>query len=181
MMDKKAIRKANLRLLLSQYTGVELAARAETNPKYLINLASAKSERNIGYKVARRLEAAAGEAEGWMDQPRYSEWQTSQIKFDDLNLTVPGETGIEQLDAGLKSAARLPRESSDMDSLNRLAEQLDAVDMADMMAVIERMDRLVRQNLRLEKQTAEIARNQERLAAEIRKLAAKIDDTRRLN
>lgn len=67
-MDAKEIRLRNLRELIREAGGQrKLAALARVNPAYLSQILSARTRRQMGDVVARRLEAGLGKPHGWMD------------------------------------------------------------------------------------------------------------------
>jgi hypothetical protein len=68
-MDVKAVRRQNLLALLEECGREHLAREAQTAPAYLSQLKSRRTEAYVGHDLARRLEAAAGKPEGWMDLP----------------------------------------------------------------------------------------------------------------
>jgi SOS-response transcriptional repressor LexA len=67
-MDAKEIRLRNLRELIREAGGQrKLAALARVNPAYLSQILSARTRRQMGDVVARRLEQGTGKPHGWMD------------------------------------------------------------------------------------------------------------------
>ena len=67
-VDIKMIRKENLQRLLEEAGGREpLARKVGTSPAYLSQIRSQRTEAHVGHQLARRLEAAMGKPEGWMD------------------------------------------------------------------------------------------------------------------
>jgi hypothetical protein len=68
-MDIKDVRRANLMILLEEHGRETLAREAGTAPAYLSQLKSERTEAHVGHDLARRLEAATGHPEGWMDHP----------------------------------------------------------------------------------------------------------------
>ena len=75
-MENKEIRLINLRRLLAEAkTAASLAYAANTSPSYISQILSQKTKGSIGNKLARRLEAAAGKAKGWLDTIHHDEEQ----------------------------------------------------------------------------------------------------------
>ena len=75
-MENKEIRLINLRQLLAEAkTAASLAYAANTSPSYISQILSLKSKGSIGNRLARRLEAAAGKAKGWLDTIHHDEKQ----------------------------------------------------------------------------------------------------------
>jgi phage repressor protein C with HTH and peptisase S24 domain len=69
-MDSKTIRKFNLLRLKKQVgTWPQVAEPAQTNWRYLSQIASNKISANLGDELARRLEEAHNKPHGWMDMP----------------------------------------------------------------------------------------------------------------
>lgn len=67
-MDIKAIRNANLRLLVDEAGSIAaVAAKAGTDDAYLSQLLNSWQDRAMGSKVARKLEVGFGRPSGWMD------------------------------------------------------------------------------------------------------------------
>ncbi len=74
-MDIRAIRKANLNLLMKEAGNSRqaVARAAGTSPAYISQLRSFKTKAYVGHDLARRLEAAMGKPRGWMDQEHASD------------------------------------------------------------------------------------------------------------
>lgn len=73
-MDNKSIRRANLEMLAQEAKGLgELAAKAGVNVKYLEQIKNSwqgkadQKPREMGDRVARKLEVAMGKPTGWID------------------------------------------------------------------------------------------------------------------
>lgn len=68
-MDMNTIRRDNLRTLAARYPSqAEFAAACGTAPSVISLIVSPNPKRNLGDKLARKIEAAAGLPHGWMDQ-----------------------------------------------------------------------------------------------------------------
>lgn len=79
-MDVKQIRKKNAQTLAQEVgSWAELARRAETDPKYLSQIVSEKGTRQVGDKLARKLEQGCSKPHGWMDQDHSSQSLTPII------------------------------------------------------------------------------------------------------
>lgn len=68
MADTKQVRRANLEALVKMAGGQGLLAeKVNTSGSYISTLLSPVSGREVGDRLARRLEAAMNKPEGWMD------------------------------------------------------------------------------------------------------------------
>lgn len=68
-MDTNTIRRENLRALAARYpTQAEFAEACGTAPSVISLIVSPNPKRNLGPKLARKIEAAAGLPHGWLDQ-----------------------------------------------------------------------------------------------------------------
>jgi hypothetical protein len=80
LMDSKAIRLANLWLLIKEAgSKAALARRASTDASYISQITSEKARREVGDELARMLERGMMKPRGWMDMPRVKEWQAAGI------------------------------------------------------------------------------------------------------
>lgn len=69
-MDVRHTRRANLALLVERFHGNKpLAEAVDTDPAYISQMLSSRTKANMGHNFARRVEAALGLPDGWMDQP----------------------------------------------------------------------------------------------------------------
>lgn len=74
-MDIHEIRRRNLRKIIEeQFDGsaAELTRQVDIDPSYISRIFIIKKSqhrRNIGNKIARKIEKACGKPHGWMDQP----------------------------------------------------------------------------------------------------------------
>jgi hypothetical protein len=65
-MTSEDIRRTNLRKLVAEFgTAVALAEAANTNEKYISQILG--SARNLGNRLARRIETVASKETGWLD------------------------------------------------------------------------------------------------------------------
>jgi hypothetical protein len=74
LADIHEIRRLNLRLLIDEYANgnlsrfVEVALKGSTSYQGLNQVTSPRKRRNLGYMLARRIEAQLKLSQGWMDQ-----------------------------------------------------------------------------------------------------------------
>lgn len=96
-MDIFAIRRQRLSQLLSEVYGnnkTELANRLDIQPSYLSRF-SAKNQanrRNLGDKLARRIEEASGKSYGWLD--RRDDPESMATAIADYDLVEPAHLGF---------------------------------------------------------------------------------------
>lgn len=70
-MDTYSIRRENLRSLIREsHSQAEFAAACGTAPSVLSLIVSPNPKRNLGDKLARKIEAAQGLPHGWLDTPQ---------------------------------------------------------------------------------------------------------------
>lgn len=68
-MDIKAIRLSNLIKLISNEESQEAFSRkVDIEPSYLSQIKNPNNPKNLGEKLARKIEASLGLEKGWMDQ-----------------------------------------------------------------------------------------------------------------
>ena len=111
------IRRNNLRTLIVEHGSIaSFAAKSGANPTYLSNVLSGKPAsmggRNMGEKVARKIEKAMNYPEGTLDID-----STAQLP------TQSGEVDIESLKASIKDIEKMLEISGD-DSLDTKAEAI---------------------------------------------------------
>lgn len=104
-MENKEIRKANLEALYekrqheSGMTKAQFAELIETSPAALSQLLGPNPHRNIGDKMARKIETALDLPFGWMDVLHASE-EPSNVAFRGLNETKGSYPVISWVSAG---------------------------------------------------------------------------------
>lgn len=73
-MDSKEIRRINLEYLINSVGSIKaLAELIDSNPDYISQIKGSKAKKNVGDKLARRLEKAFRKEHGWMDKLHYQE------------------------------------------------------------------------------------------------------------
>lgn len=80
-MDIYEIRKANLLQLMHGRTRAACADRWETSGSTLSQITSAKAVRNLGDKLARKIEKAEGLPVGWMDKAQSNDKERAGEAF----------------------------------------------------------------------------------------------------
>lgn len=104
-MENKEIRKANLESLYDQrqketgMTKAQFAELIETSPAALSQLLGQNPNRNIGDKMARKIETALSLPFGWMDVLHSSDGATN-VSFRGLNETKGSYPVISWVSAG---------------------------------------------------------------------------------
>ncbi|HDG1683766.1 TPA: LexA family transcriptional regulator [Kluyvera ascorbata] len=104
-MENKEIRKANLEALYEQrqaetgMTKAQFAELIETSPAALSQLLGVNPNRNIGDKMARKIETALTLPFGWMDVLHSTE-KASNVKFRGVNETKGSYPVISWVSAG---------------------------------------------------------------------------------
>jgi phage repressor protein C with HTH and peptisase S24 domain len=132
-MDVKQIRHKNAHALAQEVgSWVELARLADTNPKYLSQIVSEKGKREVGDKLARKLEQGCGKPHGWMDQDHSTLFSKArdiiaQQRRDEIKAAT-GETHERWIsDYHLSQISEDELASSLRDIANHMPDKADAI------------------------------------------------------
>jgi SOS-response transcriptional repressor LexA len=111
-MDISEIRRRNLRLIIDQRfagTAAELARAIGKQPSEISRIFSSKCthRRNVGSRLARRIEAVLGKETGWMDRPQVAvpyqagptAWPAANAPATDTPIRVPIVWSVQAKDA----------------------------------------------------------------------------------
>lgn len=103
-MENNDIRRANLNLLIDEFKTIRaLADQVDTAPNYISEIKN--GVRNMGHKLARKIEEKAGKPSGWLDQlhtdPALGQGETIVAKNLDELAEAVGAMDTEKLHAFL--------------------------------------------------------------------------------
>ncbi|QIY81484.1 helix-turn-helix transcriptional regulator [Chromobacterium violaceum] len=106
-MENNDIRRANLNLLIDEFKTIRaLADQVETAPNYISEIKN--GIRNMGHKLARKIEEKTGKPVGWLDQlhtdPSIGSAEPIVAKDLDELAQVVGGMDTEQLHAFISKA-----------------------------------------------------------------------------
>jgi SOS-response transcriptional repressor LexA len=119
-MDISDIRRNNLRLIIERHfagTAVELARALGKQPSEISRIFSVNPahRRNLGSRLARRIEAALGKEAGWMDRQQAAAWDDAAppapaggTPLSDLRYRIPVISSVEAKDASAPRASLGP-------------------------------------------------------------------------
>lgn len=117
-MDVKEVRRLNLEYLIAVVGSTKaLSDMVDTDPNYISQIKNGNSNKKMGDRFARKLEAAFNKPEGWMDQLQIANEKKAGNLTDEMLLNLAVKHVINQL---IAAGIYEPKKSIDSEAVTSL-------------------------------------------------------------